>query len=213
MKLEEVMIIKKESTEGIIINGVSKILEAYQVMIDSKLYLMVKTLHSNVERLRVLDNDKIIYQSCTECGELLTNDRFRNRTARKNSSAKCKKCLNRKQANKSMTVRHTNFLTSVFGDDCPYCNKCLDIETVHVEHFIPRSKGGKDKDSNLLRVCSSCNSSKSDTDFFEWSKDYFGYLHSMGFKYSPYDVQKRMVDYFKKYYGIDYSDRINVPAE
>ena len=98
---------------------------------------------------------------------------------------------------------------------CPYCGRETYISTkgFHLDHFIPRSLGGRNEAFNAVPCCTYCNHSKWQYDFFEWSRDYFGHLHSMGFKYSPYQVQKRMVDYFKEYYDIDYSDRINVPAD
>lgn len=49
---------------------------------------------------------------------------------------------------------------------CAYCNKITKSATI--EHFIPISKGGILTKENVLPVCLSCNTSKQDTDFFEW---------------------------------------------
>lgn len=49
---------------------------------------------------------------------------------------------------------------------CAYCSK--PVKKATVEHFIPLSKGGPNIKSNILPVCFSCNSSKNNTDFFEW---------------------------------------------
>jgi len=53
-------------------------------------------------------------------------------------------------------------------DSCIYCGKKGKLQ---IEHMIPRSKGGKDHPDNLIRVCSTCNQSKSDQGLYE----YFGY--------------------------------------
>ena len=45
---------------------------------------------------------------------------------------------------------------------CRYCGgKAPDVE-LHVDHVIPKSRGGSDKPWNLTAACSSCNLSKGD---------------------------------------------------
>lgn len=43
---------------------------------------------------------------------------------------------------------------------CAYCGDKID--TFHVDHVFPRSKGGKNTASNLVTSCASCNLAKSD---------------------------------------------------
>jgi hypothetical protein len=50
------------------------------------------------------------------------------------------------------------------GRRCEYCRAPQDVcaYTFHVEHIVPRSKGGADAPSNAALSCWSCNSAKSD---------------------------------------------------
>lgn len=43
---------------------------------------------------------------------------------------------------------------------CSYCGCSLTLETVTIDHMIPRSKGGSDHASNLYACCSPCNTAK-----------------------------------------------------
>lgn len=46
---------------------------------------------------------------------------------------------------------------------CFYCNSSLDMETTHVDHFIPWSYVFEDESWNLVLSCSKCNSRKNDS--------------------------------------------------
>jgi len=50
------------------------------------------------------------------------------------------------------------------GDRCQYClmRQSLQGATFHLEHVIPRSKGGSLEVSNLALACPSCNLQKAD---------------------------------------------------
>ena len=95
--------------------------------------------------------------------------------------------------------------------ECAYCTRkvALKPSEFHLDHFYALSLWGLNAVDNIVPTCKYCNHAKKDEDFFEWSKDYFSHNSIL----TPYQVQKRMVDYFKEYYDIDYSDRINVPAD
>jgi len=45
---------------------------------------------------------------------------------------------------------------------CYYCGAFLNKDTATLDHFIPKSKGGKDEFGNAVLACSSCNSKKAD---------------------------------------------------
>lgn len=48
------------------------------------------------------------------------------------------------------------------GMRCFLCKQALTFETVTIEHWIPRAKGGTNEDHNLRLACQPCNNSKSD---------------------------------------------------
>lgn len=54
-----------------------------------------------------------------------------------------------------------------FNGVCAYCGSAENIEK---EHFIPLNKGGGYTKQNIIPACSSCNSSKQDSEFLEWYK-------------------------------------------
>lgn len=45
---------------------------------------------------------------------------------------------------------------------CVYCQVPLDVQSGSVDHLIPRSRGGEDKDENLVLSCRPCNYAKAD---------------------------------------------------
>lgn len=46
------------------------------------------------------------------------------------------------------------------GNRCQYCDKPLGPRNRTVDHLTPRSKGGPDKDYNLVASCIDCNAAK-----------------------------------------------------
>jgi len=43
------------------------------------------------------------------------------------------------------------------GYRCFYCGRVLPDKQLHLDHKVPRSKGGSNKDDNLLTACGDCN--------------------------------------------------------
>lgn len=54
------------------------------------------------------------------------------------------------------------------GFKCEYCECPLDEHTLHVDHVVPKSRGGSDDPSNLVASCSRCNLSKGRRTPSEW---------------------------------------------
>ena len=55
-----------------------------------------------------------------------------------------------------------------FHGHCAYCGKEISHENMHIDHIIPRKKGGRSNISNLNPSCCSCNTSKGAMDVDEF---------------------------------------------
>jgi len=64
---------------------------------------------------------------------------------------------------------------ALFDDCCAYCGKSESEEMLHIDHFIPVSKGGTHVLGNLIPACKTCNFSKRNHHPEEWYKrqDFF----------------------------------------
>lgn len=130
---------------------------------------------------------------CSECGKEKDISEFRKR-ANGGYYGKCRKCENEKNRqyakNNPDIIRQNKVITEqrrriqakevksdftrkewkackeYFNNSCAYCGKKLSSLTQ--DHFIPLSKGGAYTKENILPVCRTCNSSKHNTDFYEW---------------------------------------------
>ncbi len=77
------------------------------------------------------------------------------------------------KANARRTSKHVQInVDNYFGSSCAYCGESDGV--LHREHFIPVSRGGKDKENNMLPACSSCNLSKNASDPVDWTIRNFG---------------------------------------
>jgi hypothetical protein len=65
----------------------------------------------------------------------------------------------------SLPAELANSVRKRDADRCRYClmHQSLQGATFHVEHIIPRCKGGHSEMSNLALACPSCNLHKADT--------------------------------------------------
>lgn len=48
------------------------------------------------------------------------------------------------------------------GYRCRYCGASPQTTVLHIDHVLPRSKGGRDDASNLVTACADCNLGKTD---------------------------------------------------
>lgn len=64
---------------------------------------------------------------------------------------------------------------ALFNDCCAYCGKSESDEILHIDHFIPVSKGGTHVLGNLVPACKTCNFSKRNHHPEEWYRrqDFF----------------------------------------
>ena len=69
----------------------------------------------------------------------------------------------------TLTIEQWKEIKSKFNNKCAYCGRELPLAQ---EHFIPLSKGGEYTVNNIIPACKSCNSSKNDSDFFNWYPTY-----------------------------------------
>lgn len=58
-----------------------------------------------------------------------------------------------------------------FDNACAYCGKPSSVFELHIEHFVPISKGGNHVLGNILPACKDCNFSKRDHDGEAWFRE------------------------------------------
>lgn len=60
--------------------------------------------------------------------------------------------------------------TDVVTTVLPMCSVCWDVGSLHLDHIVPKSRGGLNDYTNYQLLCGPCNSSKNDRDMEEWHK-------------------------------------------
>lgn len=102
---------------------------------------------------------------------------------------------------KTMTKERRKKIYDMTRGKCFYCGYDIDLENFHVDHFIPKAKGGKMKE-NLVPACPQCNMIKGDKSIEEFRRVILNYLHTdthvmMVDKYMTI-VRKPIKFYFEK---------------
>lgn len=98
-------------------------------------------------------------RECKYCGKEFET----NRPLNVYCSVECRiKNGSEKGSAKEKKVKFNIFIKDNFT--CVYCgrNSFEDKVKLHIDHLIPRAKGGSDKINNLVTSCQSCNNSKKD---------------------------------------------------
>ena len=83
----------------------------------------------------------------------------------------------------SLTKEQWENTKKQFDNKCCYCGKKSPLA---MEHFVALSKGGEYTSNNIIPCCKSCNSSKSNKDFFEWYPKHESYSKSREIKILKY---------------------------
>lgn len=115
---------------------------------------------------KCIENSKIYYQSHKE--ELLDKIKAYQKTERGRHLGAIR--TNRRDALKrkllaSYSAEMWENCKETFNNKCAYCGNKFPLTQ---DHFIALSKKGEYTNNNIICACRSCNSSKSDKDFFEW---------------------------------------------
>jgi 5-methylcytosine-specific restriction endonuclease McrA len=71
----------------------------------------------------------------------------------------------KKKLENNLTLKQWDFIKQHFNNCCAYCGE---EKPLAQEHFIPLSKDREYTHNNIIPACKSCNSSKSDSDFYKW---------------------------------------------
>lgn len=82
----------------------------------------------------------------------------------------------RAKLNKGLISGNMNIRTLLDDERVKYnyprsCCYCGSVDGLHMDHLIPKSKGGWDSSDNLVWACKSCNSSKRDKDMLLWLEE------------------------------------------
>ncbi len=110
----------------------------------------------------IKDMKKIVVVSCSTCG-----DKIERSPSGVNPTNYCGRECQRKRGSKKKKHKINPLLRwEILERDnftCIYCNATgEDGVKLHVDHFIPRSRGGKDEKGNLVTSCFDCNVGKAD---------------------------------------------------
>lgn len=81
----------------------------------------------------------------------------------------------RAKLNKGLVTKTMNMRTLFDDEKVKYshpdsCCYCGSKEKLHMDHLIPKIKGGSDSSDNIVWSCRTCNSSKRDRDVLVWLK-------------------------------------------
>ena len=108
--------------------------------------------------------------------------------------------INERETNFSYEEKHD--IAQKSGERCCHCGKKVYFGYgATIEHFVPLSKGGTNRDINLVMLCKDCNDAKSD--FIYRPNDYLQYLN-------PEHLEK-MNGYFESYINsFDFVNRKNL---
>jgi len=83
---------------------------------------------------------------------------------------------------------------------CCYCGVNLTVETMTVEHLVPRSKGGNGRRWNLLAACGICNGLRGSMSLDEFYKMVFDFCRSCDPKASlPEHPMRRLLDQYRRW--------------
>ena len=74
-------------------------------------------------------------------------------------------------------VQQRQYLFEKFNGRCCYCDEQMQIDWFHIEHLVPKCKGGSNEERNLLIACPTCNLIKK-TQEFETYEDAREYIRS-----------------------------------
>ena len=80
----------------------------------------------------------------------------------------------KKEVLSTLTIKEWDKIKIYFNNSCAYCGMTEEEhleelgQQLHQEHFVALSKGGAYTHNNIIPSCRNCNSSKNNTDFFEW---------------------------------------------
>ena len=59
-------------------------------------------------------------------------------------------------------LAHKKAVIEKFGYRCAYCGCEISIDGFHIDHFIPKNRGGRNDFENLFPACNPCNIFKRD---------------------------------------------------
>jgi len=180
---------------------------------DRKYYLKNKQKKLNYQRQYRLDNPDAVRQAERKWREknreyvsqkskewrIKNHERYRENIRRwqKENPDKKRGYYHTREAMKkdlpeTLTVKQWHLCKGYFNHSCAYCGKHL--KRLHQEHFVPVSKGGGYTANNIIPACKSCNSSKKDSDFFDWypTRPFYSKLREKRIlKYLNYDKSGR----------------------
>lgn len=82
------------------------------------------------------------------------------------------------------------------GFICQYCGKKPPEVILHLDHIVPKSKGGSEDEENMITACADCNLGKSNFEIGKFPKQATKNIENIKEKYEQlkefYNLQKRL---------------------
>ena len=120
-----------------------------------------ETLLEKGKEYREVNRDKLMIRgkAYREANRELVNSRVRESQRKNPIRLRLEKHKRRSlEQTGSVSVKRVRELLSLQKNLCVYCE--VTLETYHVDHIIPLSKGGSNTDDNIQILCPSCNRRK-----------------------------------------------------
>lgn len=86
----------------------------------------------------------------------------------------------------------------MFGGKCAYCGGDLDFNSFHVDHVLPKCKGGKDS-QNRFPSCPTCNMGKgtrTPNEFKEYINDLISQTHEGRIISRYFDIKPKTIEFY-----------------
>ena len=102
---------------------------------------------------------------CRQCGKMFPLDKYHSRYCSHECKMKKRSDFQKKNYSEKAKERRWKLRFELLKDanfTCQYCGRKAPNVILHIDHKIPKSKGGKNEKNNYIVACMDCNLGKHD---------------------------------------------------